>query len=175
MATVRPRVGEPSAPRPVSGEILRLECAGAAVLIELGEQVYEEAAGPRLEDAGVVVAGGRGVGGEQGFELLLELSSLLGGATGASRPACDAGWISNSLQIGITGKMVAPDVYLAVGISGSIQHLSGMLDSRKIVAINKDPEANIFTVSDYGAVGEWQQVLPAFLSGLRAEIEGRTG
>lgn len=174
MATVRPRVGEP--PGVQSGEPTELTALPAprtATRIELGEMVAEETEGPKLEEAGVVVAGGRGMGGEEGFEALGELADLLGGALGASRPACDAGWASTSLQVGITGKMVAPDTYVAVGISGSSQHLSGMLDSRAIVAINKDPEADIFKVSSYGAVGEWQQMLPAFISRLRRELEER--
>lgn len=126
-----------------------------------------EAAECPLEEARVVVSGGRGMGGEEGFEVLRELARTLGGAVGASRPPVDSGWAPTTCQVGITGKVVAPDLYIAVAISGSSQHLSGMADSGKIVAVNRDPEAYIFQVSDYGVVGDWREVLPAFLTKVR--------
>ncbi|MHB8895819.1 MAG: electron transfer flavoprotein subunit alpha/FixB family protein [Candidatus Geothermincolia bacterium] len=114
-----------------------------------GERVRECSDDIALEDAGVVVSGGRGVGGRDGFDELEGLARLLGGAVGASRPPVDSGWVSTTAQVGITGKIVAPDAYIAVGLSGSSQHLTGMSDSRKIIAVNSDSEAYIFKVSDY--------------------------
>ncbi len=133
-----------------------------------GERSRTEAAGPDLERARVVVAGGAGLGGPEPFELLGEVAELLGGAVGASRPACDAGWVEPALQVGLTGKTIAPDLYVAVGISGATQHLMGCLASGTIVAVNSDPAAPIFRVANYGVVGDWKEVLPAFRDALRA-------
>ncbi len=148
------------------GETMNIAGAleGAAVRTKTTDRIVEEAEGVRLEDAAVVIAGGRGIGGPDGFKQLQELAAILHGAVGASRPPCDNGWIPDTAQVGLTGKIIAPDLYIAVAISGSSQHLSGCSGARTIVAINKDKEANIFRHARYGIVGDWKQVLPAFIS-----------
>jgi electron transfer flavoprotein alpha subunit len=139
-----------------------------SMLAEMVEQAHEESTGPSIEDADVIVAGGRGLGEPEKFALVEELAKALGGAVGATRAVVDAGWYPYSTQVGQTGKTVSPKLYIAVGISGAIQHKVGMQSSNVIVAINKDPNAPIFEFSDLGVVGDLHQIVPKLTELVRA-------
>ena len=134
------------------------------------EKVIQKDKGMNLADAKIIVSGGRGVGGSEGFGYLKELADLLGGQVGSTRPPCDMGWISPGAQVGITGTIVSPSLYIAVGISGSFQHMAGMIDSKVVIAINSDPDATIFKISNYGVIGEYEEVLPGFIEGIKDRI-----
>ena len=164
MATVRTTGFEPSeakaAPERVTVDVVPPAGTGVTVLSEEGAAT---STGPRLKDAKIIVSGGRGIGGPDNWHFIEEASAALGAAVGCSRPVADSGWVPSSHQVGLSGTSVSPDLYIAVGISGAAQHLAGITAARKVVAINNSPDADIFTRADYGVVGDYREVLPAFV------------
>jgi len=175
IATVRAKAMSPlerDASR--QGEVITIEADldPSTIRTKVLEKVPEEVEGIKLEDAEVVVAGGRGIGGAEGFKQLEELARMLKGAVGATRPPCDNGWVPAGLQVGLTGKIVTPDLYIGVALSGSSQHMTGCSGAKNIIAINKDAEANIFKTARFGIVGDWKKVLPAFSEKVKELLAG---
>ena len=170
LANFRPKsfVAEPSgggAPEVVSAPVPELGAAGAAAITAVH---VEESTGPKLDEANIVVSGGRGLGEASKYAMIEQLAKLLKGAPGASRAIVDAGWVPYSYQVGQTGKVVKPGVYLACGISGATQHMVGMKGAKNIIAINKDKEAPIFGIADLGIVGDVHKVLPKLIEALQS-------
>ena len=165
---IRPKsfAAAPSGGGPPSVETLDLPDIGASEAKVTASQV-EEREGPQLADAAVIVSGGRGLGSPEAYEMIEQLAKPLRAATGATRAIVDAGWVPYAKQVGQTGKTVKPDVYIAAGISGAMQHLVGMKDSGTIIAINKDPDAPIFSLADLGVVGDVHKVLPKLVEALQ--------
>ncbi len=170
---VRPKSFEPKVnEQPAAVEEVPAVADEALRKVHVKERVVVKREGPQLEGAKTVIAGGRGLKGEEHFAMLKDLAELLGGAVGASRAAVDAGWVPYAMQIGQTGKTVKPDIYFACGISGAVQHLSGMKTSKTIISINKDPEAPIFQYSDFGVVGDVFKVIPQLIEELKKRKGG---
>jgi len=172
VASVRQTAFAPSA----GGAAGAVENVAVGAVDALGAELValhatQKSARPDLSEAKVVVSGGRGMREGKNFQILEELTDLLGGALGASRAACDAGMVPNDLQVGQTGRVVAPQLYIAVAISGAIQHLAGMKGSKVIVAINKNPDEPIFQVADYGLVDTWEKAIPAMIAEVK-KIKG---
>ena len=170
LVLIRPKsfAAEESGGAPAAVASLSVPDVGSSGGAKVIARHVEEREGPQLEDAAIVVSGGRGLGEAEKYGMIEELAKLLGAAPGASRAIVDAGWVPYSHQVGQTGKVVKPDVYIACGISGATQHMVGMKGSKNIIAVNKDAEAPIFTISDLGIVGDVHKVLPALIEALKA-------
>ena len=170
IATVRAKSQDPLPPQAgASGETVELPAAGESRSTIAGRELAV-AEGLQLQEAPIVVSGGRGLGGPEGFEMMEEFAATIGrdkAAVGASRAACDLGWYPVSQQVGLTGKVVTPDLYVAIAISGASQHMAGCSGSKTIIAVNRDPDANIFNASRWGIVGDYKDVVPALIEALK--------
>jgi electron transfer flavoprotein alpha subunit len=175
VVTLRPRAFEaPESPAKTAKDatVEGLSVPDSGDAIEVLEEIREQATtGPRLKDAKVIVSGGRGLGGPENWQYVDALAEVLGAAVGATRAVTDAGWVPPSLQVGLTGATVAPDLYITIGISGAVQHIAGISGARNVVAINRDADANIFKYARFGVVGDWKQIVPAFTERLK-ELRG---
>lgn len=172
IATVRPK-SQDAVEGGSAGAVEKVSADLSGVRAKVVDRQEASAAGVRLEDADVVVSGGRGLGGPEGFQGIEELAKVLGGAVGCSRAVADLGWRPVAEQVGLTGKVVSPTVYIAVAISGASQHMAGCSGSKNIIAINKDADANIFKAARFGIVGDFKQVMPALIDAIKkAKAEG---
>ncbi len=165
MATVRVKALEPAEGGQSGAEIVTKPAGvdAGAIRVKIVSRKKEESEGVRLEDAKVVVSGGRGLGGPEAFTQLEQLAGILGGAVGASRAVCDLGWYPVAAQVGLTGKVVTPDLYIAIGISGASQHMAGISSVKNIASVNKDADAGIFKSSRWAVVADWKEFVPAFI------------
>ena len=166
IATVRPK-SQDAAQGGSAGQVVKVAFDASGIRTKVIDRKVATSEGVRLEDAAVVVSGGRGLGGPENFAGIEELAHLLGGAVGASRAVADLGWRPVSEQVGLTGKVVSPTLYIAVAISGASQHMAGCSGSKNIVAINKDGDANIFKAARFGIVGDFKTVLPALIDAVK--------
>jgi electron transfer flavoprotein alpha subunit len=174
IVTIRPKAfaAEPAGGGAPTVEEVSPELSEGSRRVKVLETKVEESEGPKLEEAAVVVTGGRGMGGPENFPILHDLADLLGGAVGATRAVVDAGWVPYAMQVGQTGKTVKPNVYIAAGVSGAMQHTVGMKGSKNIISINKDEEAPIFKLSDLGIIGDVHKVLPQIIDAVKAKKGG---
>ena len=170
MGTVRPNVfKKPERQSGRTGELVEIALGTADIRTKILEIIARGDSGVNIEDAEIIVAGGRGMQNETNFKLIEELAAVLGGTVGVSRAVVEAGWKPVQHQVGQTGKTVAPKIYFAFGISGAIQHLAGMTSADKIIAVNKDPDAPIFKVADYSVVADAMEFIPAFISSIKTQ------
>lgn len=170
---IRPKSQDPAVPDVTrTGEIIPVDYnpSEEKAVTKLVEKIQTSLSGIRLEDARIIVSGGRGVGGPDGFQVLQGLANVLGATIGASRAACDAGWVPSNLQVGQTGAVVAPDLYIAVGISGASQHLAGITNAKTVIAVNNDSEAAIFKRANIGVVADYMTVIPALTEELKSKL-----